>query len=107
MSWEEGVRLARLTTIGTGGPATAYAEPRTLAELEEAAPRTEGRYLFEKSLGLSETARDPVFAYLADSPVPYAEKLAWLRQHFRSLLSVPLLVKEEYYGSIAQAHPGV
>ena len=28
---EEGVELARLTTIGTGGPARAYAEPRTLA----------------------------------------------------------------------------
>jgi [glutamine synthetase] adenylyltransferase / [glutamine synthetase]-adenylyl-L-tyrosine phosphorylase len=55
----------------------------TLAELEEAVPRAQGRYLFEKSLGLSETARDPVFAYLADSPAPYAEKLTWLRQHFR------------------------
>ena len=36
MSVEPGVALARLTTIGTGGPARAYAEPRTLAELEEA-----------------------------------------------------------------------
>jgi len=33
---QEGVALARLTTIGTGGPARAYAEPRTLAELEQA-----------------------------------------------------------------------
>ena len=55
----------------------------TLAELEEVPPQAGGRYLFEKSLGLTETARDPVFAYLADSPVPYAEKLAMLRQHFR------------------------
>jgi [glutamine synthetase] adenylyltransferase / [glutamine synthetase]-adenylyl-L-tyrosine phosphorylase len=55
----------------------------TLAELEEAGPRPGGRYLFEKSLGLSEAARDPVFAYLADSRAPYAEKLALLRQHFR------------------------
>ena len=55
----------------------------TLAELEEVPPQAGGRYLFEKSLGLAETARDPVFAYLADSPVPYAEKLAMLRQHFR------------------------
>jgi UDP-N-acetylmuramate dehydrogenase len=31
---EEGVSLARLTTIGTGGPATAFARPSTLAELE-------------------------------------------------------------------------
>jgi [glutamine synthetase] adenylyltransferase / [glutamine synthetase]-adenylyl-L-tyrosine phosphorylase len=55
----------------------------TLAELEETAPRSAGRYLFDKSLGLAEMARDPVFAYLADSPAPYAEKLVWLRQHFR------------------------
>ena len=55
----------------------------TLAELEEIAPPTGGRYLFEKSLGLAETARDPVFAYLADSPATHAEKLALLRQHFR------------------------
>ena len=55
----------------------------TLAELEEVPPQAGGRYLFEKSLGLAETARDPVFAYLADSPAPYAEKLAMLRQHFR------------------------
>lgn len=36
MSWQRGVALSRLTTIGTGGPARAYAEPRTLAELENA-----------------------------------------------------------------------
>jgi [glutamine synthetase] adenylyltransferase / [glutamine synthetase]-adenylyl-L-tyrosine phosphorylase len=55
----------------------------TLAELDEVAPPTGGRYLFEKSLGLAETARDPVFAYLADSAASPAEKLALLRQHFR------------------------
>ena len=55
----------------------------TLAELEEVPRAPGGRYLFEKSLGLTETARDPVFAYLADSPAHYAEKLAMLRQHFR------------------------
>jgi UDP-N-acetylmuramate dehydrogenase len=32
---EEGVPLARLTTIGTGGPARAFARPTTLAELEQ------------------------------------------------------------------------
>jgi UDP-N-acetylmuramate dehydrogenase len=31
---EEGVPLARLTTVGIGGPARALAQPRTLAELE-------------------------------------------------------------------------
>ena len=55
----------------------------TLAELEEVPTQAGGRYLFEESLGLTESARDPVFAYLADSPVPYAEKLVLLRQHFR------------------------
>ncbi len=36
MNLEEGVALARLTTIGTGGPARAFARPSTLAELERA-----------------------------------------------------------------------
>ncbi len=58
-------------------------ELATLAGLEEVAPQTEGRYLFEKSLGLTRAARDPVFAYLTESLTPYAEKLALLRRHFR------------------------
>ena len=36
MKIERGVPLARLTTIGTGGPATRLARPRSLADLEEA-----------------------------------------------------------------------
>ncbi len=36
MKIEEGVPLARLTTVGIGGPARAFARPRTLAELQEA-----------------------------------------------------------------------
>jgi UDP-N-acetylenolpyruvoylglucosamine reductase len=36
MNVERGTPLARLTTIGTGGPARAFARPRSLAELEEA-----------------------------------------------------------------------
>jgi len=32
---EEGVSLAKLTTIGTGGPARAFARPSTVTELEE------------------------------------------------------------------------
>ena len=35
MTPEEGVLLARLTTVGTGGPARAFARPSTLAELKE------------------------------------------------------------------------
>lgn len=34
LALEEGVALARLTTIGTGGPARALGRPRTLAELD-------------------------------------------------------------------------
>jgi UDP-N-acetylmuramate dehydrogenase len=33
---EEGVRLARFTTIGTGGPARAFARPQSVGELQEA-----------------------------------------------------------------------
>jgi UDP-N-acetylmuramate dehydrogenase len=33
---DEGVPLGRLTTVGIGGPARALAQPRTLAELEQA-----------------------------------------------------------------------
>jgi glutamate-ammonia-ligase adenylyltransferase len=84
-------------------------EIATLAETEEARPRLGHGYLFERSLtelsiserslserSLSEASllgpfslespvrpSDPVFAYLADSPAPYGEKLALLRQHFR------------------------
>jgi UDP-N-acetylmuramate dehydrogenase len=36
MTVEHGVPLARLTTIGTGGPAAALVRPRTLPELEDA-----------------------------------------------------------------------
>lgn len=36
MNFEEGVSLARLTTIGTGGPARAVARPHTVQELEQA-----------------------------------------------------------------------
>ena len=35
MKLEQGVRLARYTTLGTGGPATAFARPETLEELHE------------------------------------------------------------------------
>ena len=36
MKIAEGMPLSRLTTIGTGGPARAFAKPTTLAELEQA-----------------------------------------------------------------------
>ena len=58
-------------------------EVATLAAPQEVTARAGGGYLFERSLGIGRAARDPVFAYLADSPAPYGEKLALLRQHFR------------------------
>ena len=36
MNVEEGVALARFTTIGTGGPARVFARPESVAELQEA-----------------------------------------------------------------------
>jgi len=35
MKIEEGVELRRLTTIGTGGPARAFARPETVEELQK------------------------------------------------------------------------
>jgi UDP-N-acetylenolpyruvoylglucosamine reductase len=49
---EEGVELARLTTIGTGGPARAFARPGTLAELEEALAWAAERGLGVATVGL-------------------------------------------------------
>ena len=69
-------------------------EIATLAETEEARlPLVRGQ-LFERipgersslenfSLESSQGSGDPVFAYLADSPIPYGERLSLLRQHFR------------------------
>ena len=36
MKIEEGVQLSRLTTLGTGGPARAFARPETIDELQDA-----------------------------------------------------------------------
>jgi UDP-N-acetylenolpyruvoylglucosamine reductase len=49
---EEGVSLARLTTVGTGGPATAFAWPKTLEELEEALAWARERELPVATVGL-------------------------------------------------------
>jgi len=49
---EENVELARLTTIGTGGPAAAFARPSTLAELEEALAWAHERDLPIATVGL-------------------------------------------------------
>ena len=52
MRLEENVALARLTTIGTGGPARALAQPRTLAELEDALHRAAETGLGVATVGL-------------------------------------------------------
>jgi UDP-N-acetylmuramate dehydrogenase len=49
---ETSVPLARLTTIGTGGPAAAFARPTTLAELEEAIAWAGARGLAVRVVGL-------------------------------------------------------
>jgi UDP-N-acetylmuramate dehydrogenase len=49
---EEGVALSRFTTIGTGGPAEAFARPETLAELEESLAWARERGLEVATVGL-------------------------------------------------------
>jgi UDP-N-acetylmuramate dehydrogenase len=49
---DEGVALARLTTIGTGGPARAFASPETLSELNQAIAWAAERDLPVATVGL-------------------------------------------------------
>jgi len=49
---ETGVPLSRSTTIGTGGPAAAFARPRSVAELEEAIAWAIERGLELRTVGL-------------------------------------------------------
>jgi UDP-N-acetylmuramate dehydrogenase len=52
MNLEEGVRLARYTTLGTGGPAAAFARPETVEELEETLAFAQDRGLSIAVVGL-------------------------------------------------------
>jgi UDP-N-acetylmuramate dehydrogenase len=52
MEIETGTSLARLTTIGTGGPASALARPSTIAELEEAVGWASERSMDVVTIGL-------------------------------------------------------
>ena len=52
MRIEEGIPLARMTTVGIGGPARALARPRTLSELEEALAWAAERGLDVRPIGL-------------------------------------------------------
>jgi UDP-N-acetylenolpyruvoylglucosamine reductase len=52
MTFQEGVALSRVTTIGTGGLARAYSEPRTLADLERALRAARERGLDVATVGL-------------------------------------------------------
>jgi len=49
---DEGVALSRFTTLGTGGPARAFARPETLDELEEALAWADERELPVATIGL-------------------------------------------------------
>ena len=49
---ETGIPLSRSTTIGTGGPAAAFARPRSVAELEEAIAWATERGLELRTVGL-------------------------------------------------------
>jgi UDP-N-acetylmuramate dehydrogenase len=49
---EEGVALSRFTTLGTGGPAGAFARPETLEELDESLAWAGGRELPVATIGL-------------------------------------------------------
>ena len=52
MKFEEGVALSRFTTLGTGGPAAAFARPETLDELQEALAWAAERELAVAAVGL-------------------------------------------------------
>ncbi|HUF01973.1 MAG TPA: UDP-N-acetylmuramate dehydrogenase [Gaiellaceae bacterium] len=52
MTPERDVPFSRLTTIGTGGPATAFARPRSIAELEQALMLAAGDGLDVVTVGL-------------------------------------------------------
>lgn len=52
MRIEDGVRLSRFTTIGTGGPARVFARPETTAELQEALAFAAERGLAVATVGL-------------------------------------------------------
>ena len=52
MRIDEHVSLSRLTTLGTGGPARAFARPKTLAELDEALAWARGLELPVATVGL-------------------------------------------------------
>jgi UDP-N-acetylenolpyruvoylglucosamine reductase len=52
VTWQEGVPLAGMTTIGTGGPARALAVPQTLGELEEVLRAARERDLGVATVGL-------------------------------------------------------
>jgi UDP-N-acetylenolpyruvoylglucosamine reductase len=52
LTFEPRVSLSRFTTLGTGGPARAFARPETLAELEEALRRAAAEGLETTTVGL-------------------------------------------------------
>jgi UDP-N-acetylenolpyruvoylglucosamine reductase len=57
MRIEEGVLLSRFTTLGTGGPARAFARPESLEELEEALRFAREQHLQVATIGLGSNLR--------------------------------------------------
>jgi UDP-N-acetylenolpyruvoylglucosamine reductase len=49
---DEGVRLSRFTTLGTGGPARAFARPESVEELQSALGFAREQGLLVAALGL-------------------------------------------------------
>ncbi len=52
MKIDEGVRLSRFTTLGTGGPARAFARPESVEELQSALGFARGQGLHVAAIGL-------------------------------------------------------
>jgi [glutamine synthetase] adenylyltransferase / [glutamine synthetase]-adenylyl-L-tyrosine phosphorylase len=58
-------------------------EIATLADLDDAPSTAGSGHLFGSPPSFGRAVGDPVFAYLAESPASYGEKLAFLRKHYR------------------------
>ena len=63
-------------------------EVSALEEVQSASTRVPGGHLFSMSSGHHFAGRDPVFAYVANSPASHREKTALLRRHFRHCMFV-------------------
>src|SRR3989441_5132344 len=67
MKIDEGVRLSRFTTLGTGGPARAFARPESVEELQSALgfAREQGLHVAAIGLGSNLLVADDGFEGMA------------------------------------------